>query len=73
MVAINEKFCGDCDYYQEVDSNAGICRRFPPTVFPMPQPPRVVGQRSVAMGQMLLSPVVNKKRPACGEFKNGSQ
>lgn len=62
--------CEDCKHYLEnkdKHGTEGVCTRFPPKVFPIMIPPKMVGQEPTTLLRM-FSPVVNAKQH-CGEFE----
>ena len=44
--------CAECRYYEKQSDKQGICRRRPPSVFPMPVHSKVIG--SVGGNQVML-------------------
>jgi hypothetical protein len=57
--------CRDCRYYELQDMRQGICKRYPPSVFPVPQAGKVVGTMQVGL-QSFFPPVMGDG--VCGEW-----
>lgn len=61
--------CSACDFYQankEKHGDEGLCKRFPPKVFPVPQHSQITGQPSMMQYQVFPN---MKAADWCGEFK----
>lgn len=58
--------CRDCRYYELSDMRQGVCKRYPPSVFPMPQPGKLAGTMNMSL-QSFYAPVMGDG--ICGEWR----
>lgn len=57
-----ERFCNTCKFYKRNPTalNQGVCKRFPPTMIPLPTPN--------GMELRGIQPAVGSKTGECGEY-----